>query len=227
MSKRRKNVILTKKATKIIRCGNIKCTKKLVVDVSAVSGLCSRCVQDMVPSTHSVQKPKSDKPVGWKFMSEFVDADGTVYHRGEEQPKLKGTLPISDVEKIKADQKKRRIANKKKKEKAAVKKEERLVKTYEKKQKALKKEKIKKESKEVKPTKKPVIKKAVKKKSTSKKRVYSKSPKITQSIINKMAKMYKKENNRITSNMIKKLGYDKYRIKATLRTAGVYGQQGK
>ena len=30
-------------------------------------------------------------------MNEFVDKDGTVYHKGKEQPKLKGTRPITVV----------------------------------------------------------------------------------------------------------------------------------
>ena len=30
-------------------------------------------------------------------MKEFVDKDGTVYHLGKEQPKLKGTLPPTKV----------------------------------------------------------------------------------------------------------------------------------
>ena len=30
-------------------------------------------------------------------MNEFVDKDGTVYHRGIEQPKLRGTRPITVV----------------------------------------------------------------------------------------------------------------------------------
>ena len=29
---------------------------------------------------------------GWQFMKEFVHKDGTVFHKGVEQPKLKGTL---------------------------------------------------------------------------------------------------------------------------------------
>ena len=30
-------------------------------------------------------------------MNEFVDKDGTVYHKGKEMPELKGTLPITVV----------------------------------------------------------------------------------------------------------------------------------
>ena len=37
------------------------------------------------------------RPAGWHWMKEFVDKDGTVYHKGKEQPKLKGTLPPTKV----------------------------------------------------------------------------------------------------------------------------------
>ena len=30
-------------------------------------------------------------------MNEFVDKDGTVYHKGKEMPELKGTLPATVV----------------------------------------------------------------------------------------------------------------------------------
>ena len=39
-----------------------------------------------------VIKIKSGRPAGWHFMSEFVDKDGNVFHKGVEQPELKGTL---------------------------------------------------------------------------------------------------------------------------------------
>ena len=41
---------------------------------------------------------KSDKPKGWKFMKEYVHTDGTVYHKGVEQPSLKGTLPVTVID---------------------------------------------------------------------------------------------------------------------------------
>ena len=37
------------------------------------------------------------RPAGWHWMAEFVDKDGNVFHRGKEQPKLKGTLPPTKV----------------------------------------------------------------------------------------------------------------------------------
>ena len=55
---------------------------------------CSWCVLSIVGFP---QEPKSTykptgRPAGWHWMAEFVDKDGNVFHRGKEQPKLKGTL---------------------------------------------------------------------------------------------------------------------------------------
>ena len=60
---------------------------------------CSWCVLSIVGFP---QEPKSTykptgRPAGWHWMAEFVDADGNVFHRGKEQPKLKGTLPPTKV----------------------------------------------------------------------------------------------------------------------------------
>ena len=47
------------------------------------------------------EKPKkvsTGRLAGWHFMNEFVDKDGNVFHKGVEQPKLKGTLPPTKVE---------------------------------------------------------------------------------------------------------------------------------
>ena len=67
------------------------------------------------------------RPPGWHFMSEFVDKDGTVYHKGKEQPKLKGTLPPTEVKPRKKPTKKRRtkeqiLLDRHKEKKAALKK---------------------------------------------------------------------------------------------------------
>ena len=56
-------------------------------------------------------KPKTGRPAGWHFMNEFVDKDGNVFHKGKEQPDLKGTLeptivkPRKKKKKLTADQK--------------------------------------------------------------------------------------------------------------------------
>lgn len=53
------------------------------------------------------------RPRGWRWRKEFVDSDGTVFHKGVEQPKLKGTLPPTDVNAIKQKQQSRKAKAKK------------------------------------------------------------------------------------------------------------------
>ena len=43
------------------------------------------------------KKVSTGRPAGWHFMNEFVDKDGNVFHKGKEQPDLKGTLPPTKV----------------------------------------------------------------------------------------------------------------------------------
>ena len=47
------------------------------------------------------------RPAGWHFMNEFVDKDGNVFHKGKEQPDLKGTLPPT---KVKPRKKKKKLS---------------------------------------------------------------------------------------------------------------------
>ena len=76
-------------------------------------------------------KTKSYKPTGrpsgWHFMNEFVDKDGNVFHKGVEQPKLKGTLPPTKVKPPKKKTKRRTkdeiLVAKYKEKKAVLKKE--------------------------------------------------------------------------------------------------------
>ena len=60
-----------------------------------------RCWNCVLRITGLPEEPKSYKPTGrpagWHWMNEFVDKDGNVFHRGKEQPKLKGTLPPTKV----------------------------------------------------------------------------------------------------------------------------------
>jgi hypothetical protein len=57
------------------------------------------------------QRVSTGRPAGWHFMNEFVDKDGNVFHKGKEQPDLKGTLPPTKVKppkkrkKLSADEK--------------------------------------------------------------------------------------------------------------------------
>ena len=77
-----------------------KITGEPVANVSteAKSVIGSRAVMGMVGLPK--EKPKkvsTGRPAGWHFMNEFVDKDGNVFHKGKEQPKLKGTLPPTKV----------------------------------------------------------------------------------------------------------------------------------
>jgi len=68
------------------------------VSTNAKSVIGSRAVMGMVGIPK--EKPKkvsTGRPAGWHFMNEFVDKDGTVFHKGVEQPKLKGTLKPTKI----------------------------------------------------------------------------------------------------------------------------------
>ena len=83
--------------------------KKVEPEVSAIT--CSNCVVkiDLIkfPDTAiKKQKVSSGRPAGWHFMNEFVDKDGNVFHKGKEQPDLKGTL---EPTKVKPRKKKKKL----------------------------------------------------------------------------------------------------------------------
>ena len=76
---------------------------------TAVKATCSHCVMSAVgmpESPKSAYKP-TGRPAGWHFMNEFVDADGNVFYKGKEQPKLKGTLKPTKVKPPKKKTKRR------------------------------------------------------------------------------------------------------------------------
>ena len=85
-----------------------------VVGESATGVKCSNCVMKIMMNQYPLEEPKSYKPTGrpagWHWMTEFVDVDGNVFHRGKEQPKLKGTLKPTVVKPPKK-RKKRRTRN--------------------------------------------------------------------------------------------------------------------
>ena len=103
------------------------------VGTEATSVIGSRAViariHQMFPEQDKPKRAKTGRPSGWHFMKEFVDKDGNVFHKGKEQPDLKGTLPPT---KIKPKQKAKRRS-----------KEEILLARHEKKKKVLKKAKKK------------------------------------------------------------------------------------
>ena len=100
---------------------------------NAVAVTCSMCVarmcishmslEEMIPSL--MKKKTTGRPPGWHFMNEFVDKDGNVFHKGKEQPELKGTLkptkvkPRKKKKKLTADEKLYKELNKWKKRKKA------------------------------------------------------------------------------------------------------------
>ena len=87
------------------------------VDDKTSAITCSSCVikktlalkpmDEFFAKTHK----KTGRPAGWHWMNEFVDKDGNVYHKGKEQPELKGNLkptkvkPPKKKKKLSADQK--------------------------------------------------------------------------------------------------------------------------
>ena len=103
------------------------------VGVEATSVVGSRALtvrmNKMFPEQSKPTRVKTGRPSGWHFMNEFVDKDGNVFHKGKEQPDLKGTLPPT---KIKPKKKVKRRS-----------KEEILLARHEKKKKVLKKAKTK------------------------------------------------------------------------------------
>ena len=87
------------------------------VDENTSAITCSSCVIKKTLALKPMdeffgkQRVSTGRPAGWHFMNEFVDKDGNVFHKGKEQPDLKGTLPPTKVKprkkkkKLTADQK--------------------------------------------------------------------------------------------------------------------------
>ena len=98
--------------------GNVKhmscqiCGRYEAVGDETTAVKCSRCVSLIMMDKYPHAEPKSYKPTGrpagWHWMNEFVDKDGNVFHKGKEQPKLKGTLKPTVVKPTKKKRKKRR-----------------------------------------------------------------------------------------------------------------------
>ena len=64
------------------------------------------------------------RPMGWHWMKEFVDKDGSVFHKGKEVPELKGTLPVTVIKrkKIKRRTKEQILIDRHNKKKVALRK---------------------------------------------------------------------------------------------------------
>ena len=99
------------------------------VDDGIVAFTCDKCTMvkalKLKPMNEffAKQHRKTGRPAGWHFMNEYVDKDGNVFHKGKEQPKLKGTLkptkvkPAKKRKKLTADEKLQRDLNSWKKRK--------------------------------------------------------------------------------------------------------------
>lgn len=83
-----------------------ECFRYSKVGTEAVSVLCWYCTERMTePPVINRSNVNTGKPRGWKLKSVFVDKDGTVYHKGIEQPNLKGTLPVTEIKEVKTKKK--------------------------------------------------------------------------------------------------------------------------
>ena len=109
-----------------------QCGEYISVGDNATGVKCSnevnRNIMTMFPELHEENKSSyksTGRPPGWHFMKEFVDVDGNVFHRGKEQPKLKGTLPFTKIKprkKIKRRSKEQILIDRHNKKKAVLKK---------------------------------------------------------------------------------------------------------
>ena len=81
---------------KTLECSTCGLEMKVSDEVTGV--ICSYCINEMmIAQEPRATKKKAGYPKGWRFMSEFVHADGTVYHKGVEQPDLKGKKAPTEI----------------------------------------------------------------------------------------------------------------------------------
>tara|TARA_B100000131_G_scaffold125631_1_gene122862 strand:+ start:463 stop:879 length:417 start_codon:yes stop_codon:yes gene_type:complete len=92
----------TENGERFMQCKHCQ-SEYVQVDSDVVAVTCSHCV---VKRTLALQPmdtffakktKKTGRPAGWHWMVEYVDKDGNVFHKGKEQPELKGTLPPTKV----------------------------------------------------------------------------------------------------------------------------------
>ena len=73
-----------------------KDAKEVIGDKALQASMYKMFPETLEVATKPRYKP-TGRPAGWHWMAEFVDKDGNVFHKGKEQPKLKGTLPPTKV----------------------------------------------------------------------------------------------------------------------------------
>ena len=77
-----------------------RCNEWAPGSADATAVLCYRCVSQTVgPPQIKGGYVSKGRPRGWQFMKEFVDPQGNVFHKGKEQPQLKGTMEPTKVDK--------------------------------------------------------------------------------------------------------------------------------
>ena len=76
-----------------------RCNEWSEVGEGATAVLCYKCVNKTVGPPNIKGGYKSTGRLrGWQFMKEFVDPQGNVFHKGKEQPDLKGTLQPTKID---------------------------------------------------------------------------------------------------------------------------------
>lgn len=84
------------------------CNNTIIVNESTEHALCWACLVRLMgnPAQPTEIKKNTGFPRGWKFMNEFVDKEGNVYHKGVLQPKLKNTISPTKIKPVKRIKKK-------------------------------------------------------------------------------------------------------------------------
>ena len=86
---------------------NVSTDAKSVIGDKALMMRMHKLFPETLDKAIAGTKKKTGRPAGWHFMNEFVDKDGNVFHKGVEQPKLKGTLKPTKVKPRKKPKKRR------------------------------------------------------------------------------------------------------------------------
>ena len=104
VKKNREYMSFTEDGKRYMQCKH--CLSEYVqTSEDAVAVTCYSCVTRITTSQMSIEdfypswkkKKSTGRPPGWHFMKEFVDKKGNVFHKGKEQPELKGTLKPTKV----------------------------------------------------------------------------------------------------------------------------------
>ena len=100
----------TEKGQRWLQCKVCYDYKKVEENTKAIT--CSKCTmmntlkRKPLDTFFAKKHKKTGRPAGWHFMNEYVDKDGNVFHKGKEQPELKGTLKPT---KVKPPKKKKKL----------------------------------------------------------------------------------------------------------------------